>query len=142
MQVSVIRKRYLSERGQQTPTHPQIMCPPGCRQENDFDMCKVCAVFPFNMCAVRVICNSSMYLHYELHYRYQSNVAKNCLDTILSIQPKDSSSGGGETRESYVYRLADDMLEKLPANYVNHEVRKSISSVILQSKSKARFMME
>lgn len=44
------------------------------------------------------------------------------LDTILSIQPKDSSSGGGETREAVVARLADDMLEKLPNDYAPFEV--------------------
>ena len=49
-------------------------------------------------------------------------MAKNCLDTILSIQPKDSSGGAGETRESVVNRLADDMLEKLPEDYIPHEV--------------------
>ena len=54
--------------------------------------------------------------------RYQSNVAKNCLNTILSIQPKDSSGGAGETRESVVNRLADDMLGKLPEDYIPHEV--------------------
>ena len=59
---------------------------------------------------------------YYLH-RYQSNTVKESLDTILSIQPKDSSSGGGETRESVVYKQAADMLEKLPANYIPHEVR-------------------
>ena len=55
--------------------------------------------------------------------RYQSNTAKKCLDTILEIQPKDSSSGGGETRESIVRRLAGEMLEKLPNDYIPHEVK-------------------
>ena len=44
------------------------------------------------------------------------------LDTIVSIQPKDSSGTGGETREAVIYRLADDMLMKLPADYLAHEV--------------------
>ena len=50
--------------------------------------------------------------------------AKNILDTILSIQPKDSSGGVGETREATVYRLADDMLSKLPKDYIPFEVRR------------------
>jgi len=46
-------------------------------------------------------------------YSYQSKTAKRILDTILDIQPKDSSSGtGGETREETVYHLCDDMLSK------------------------------
>lgn len=49
-------------------------------------------------------------------------MAKEVLDTIMSIQPKDSSGGTGETRESIVYRIADDMLNKLPPDYVPHEV--------------------
>jgi len=52
---------------------------------------------------------------------YQSNVARDVLDTILNIQPKDSSSGG-ETRETIVYRIAEDFLSKLPKNYVDYEV--------------------
>jgi hypothetical protein len=44
------------------------------------------------------------------------------LANIVDIQPKDAGGGGGETRETVVYRLADDMLEKLPPDYVPHEV--------------------
>lgn len=32
------------------------------------------------------------------------------LDTILSVQPKEGGGGGGETRESIVYQLAEDKL--------------------------------
>lgn len=44
------------------------------------------------------------------------------LESILSIQPKDSGGSGTETRESVVYKLAADMLNKLPHDYVPHEV--------------------
>ena len=44
------------------------------------------------------------------------------LSTILSIQPKDTGGSGGDTREDTVYKLADDMLSKLPENFVDHEV--------------------
>ena len=58
-------------------------------------------------------------------FSYQSNTAKDVLDTILNIQPKDSAAGGGETRESIVRRQADDMLSKLPSDYIPHEVQYS-----------------
>lgn len=56
-------------------------------------------------------------------HRYLSTTANASLDTILSIQPKDSSSGGEETREAIVYRQAQEMLAKLPADYIAHEVK-------------------
>ena len=62
-------------------------------------------------------------------FSYQSNTAKLCLDTILDIQPKDSSGGGGETRETIVRRQAGEMLEKLPADYLPHEVRAKLQKM-------------
>lgn len=49
------------------------------------------------------------------------------LDTILSVQPKEGAGGGGETRESIVYQLADDMLRKLPASYNAFEVKEALN---------------
>ena len=59
---------------------------------------------------------------FGVFHSYQINTAKGILDTILNVQPKEGGGGGGETRESIVYRLADDMLEKLPKQYNNFEV--------------------
>ncbi|XP_012940947.1 dynein heavy chain 5, axonemal [Aplysia californica] len=60
---------------------------------------------------------------------YQSVTAKTILDTILNIQPKDSSSGGGETRESMVYKFCDDVLNKLPQDYDPFEKRACLTKL-------------
>lgn len=65
-------------------------------------------------------------LHGNADITYQINSAKDILDTILSVQPKEGGSQGGETRESIVYRLAEDMLEKLPKQYISFEVRDAL----------------
>ena len=49
------------------------------------------------------------------------------MDTILSVQPKESSGGKpGETREAIVYKIAEDMLRKLPRDYVPHEIKEAL----------------
>ena len=61
-------------------------------------------------------------LHPNADITYQTNLAIETLSTIINIQPKDSGGGTGETREASVQRLANEMLEKLPPDYVPHEV--------------------
>lgn len=55
--------------------------------------------------------------------RYQTNTSAEVLNTITNIQPKESGGGSGVTRESIVYNMAEDMLNKLPPDYVPHQVR-------------------
>ncbi|XP_023932850.1 dynein heavy chain 8, axonemal [Lingula anatina] len=72
-------------------------------------------------------------LHPNADITYQGNTAKEVLDTIVNIQPKEGGGGGGETRESVVFKLADDMLSKLPQDYLPHEVRDRLKKMgILQ----------
>ncbi|XP_040552361.1 dynein axonemal heavy chain 5 isoform X2 [Gallus gallus] len=68
-------------------------------------------------------------LHPNADITYQTNLANETLNTIVSIQPKDSSTGGGETREAVVQRLADEMLEKLPPDYNPHEVKAQLQKM-------------
>ncbi|XP_066590394.1 dynein axonemal heavy chain 5 [Prorops nasuta] len=65
-------------------------------------------------------------LHPNADITFQINTAKGILDTILSVQPKEGGSQGGETRETVVYKLADDMLTKLPKQYNPFEVKEAL----------------
>ncbi|KAJ9594442.1 hypothetical protein L9F63_014127 [Diploptera punctata] len=65
-------------------------------------------------------------LHANADITFQSNTTKNILDTIVSIQPKESAVGGGETRETIVARITNDMLKKLPKDYDPFEVKERL----------------
>lgn len=62
-------------------------------------------------------------LHPNADITYQSNMTEEILSTMVSVQPKESSSGSGETREATVTRQVNDMLAKLPPDYDPFEVK-------------------
>ena len=62
-------------------------------------------------------------LHPNADITYQTNTANSMLEKIINIQPKDSGGGGGETREEVVYRLSGEMLEKVPDDFLSHEIK-------------------
>lgn len=47
----------------------------------------------------------------------------------MNIQPKDASSGGGGTREDVAQQMAEDMLDKLPPDYVLFEVTERLNQM-------------
>jgi dynein heavy chain len=61
-------------------------------------------------------------LHNNADISCQAAIAKSTLGTILDIQPKDAGGGGGESREDTVTRMCNEFLEKLPADFIKHEV--------------------
>uniref|UniRef100_A0A183SJY9 Dynein axonemal heavy chain 3 n=2 Tax=Schistocephalus solidus TaxID=70667 RepID=A0A183SJY9_SCHSO len=68
-------------------------------------------------------------LHPNADITYQTNSSSAMLTTIINIQPKDSSGGGTETRESVVYRLASEMESKLPPDYNPFEVKDRLQKI-------------
>ncbi|BES88499.1 dynein heavy chain [Nesidiocoris tenuis] len=62
-------------------------------------------------------------LHPNANITYRTNFATDVLDTILSVQPKESGDSGGESRESVVTREVTEMLSKLPDEYNPHEIK-------------------
>lgn len=69
-------------------------------------------------------------LHPNADITFQTNMAKDILDTILSIQPKESSTSGGETREAAVSRMVNEMLSKVPEPYAEYEVKERLTKSI------------
>eukprot|EP00163_Fabomonas_tropica_P031142 TRINITY_DN730_c0_g2_i1.p1 TRINITY_DN730_c0_g2~~TRINITY_DN730_c0_g2_i1.p1 ORF type:complete len:4569 (+),score=1602.08 TRINITY_DN730_c0_g2_i1:399-14105(+) len=68
-------------------------------------------------------------LHPNADLTSRSNQTADILDTILSIQPKDSNVGGGETREEKVLAICADILSKLPEDYVKTRTRAKLKKL-------------
>ncbi|KAI9330652.1 dynein heavy chain domain-containing protein [Obelidium mucronatum] len=66
-------------------------------------------------------------LHPNADISCQTKVSQGMLDTIMSIQPKDSNTGSGETREDTVKRMANDYLSKLPEDFDKNKVKAAIA---------------
>jgi dynein heavy chain, axonemal len=69
-------------------------------------------------------------LHQNADITYQTNKTKEILDTIISVQPKESSGSGGETREAFVTRQVNEMLSRLPQPYDEFEVKERLTKNI------------
>lgn len=69
-------------------------------------------------------------LHPNADITYQTNRTKEILDTIISVQPKESAGSGGETREAFVTRQVNEMLSKLPQPYDEFEVKERLTKTI------------
>ncbi|XP_075060558.1 dynein axonemal heavy chain 8 [Mixophyes fleayi] len=68
-------------------------------------------------------------LHPNADIIYQSNMAAEVLDTINSIQPKESRWEVWETRETVVYEILQDMLDKLPPDYIPDKVKAQLQKI-------------
>ncbi len=51
------------------------------------------------------------------------------LDTIQETQPKDSGGGGGKSREEQVKEKAQELLSKMPEDYVEEIYREQIKKL-------------
>ncbi|KAH8374139.1 hypothetical protein KR200_007763, partial [Drosophila serrata] len=64
--------------------------------------------------------------HSNAEITYQTNTMRNILEEIMSIQPKESSAGTGESREDRVARQVKEMLSKTPLAFDLFDVKQHL----------------
>lgn len=62
-------------------------------------------------------------LHGTADFTFRLKESLEMINTIMDTRPKDSSVGGGKTREETVYEKAKEYLTKLPPDFIDIEVR-------------------
>ena len=62
-------------------------------------------------------------LHTNSDISFSKAFIQEVLDTIIEIQPKDAGGGGGESRESVVTRMCDEMQKKMPEDFNAFKVK-------------------
>jgi len=70
---------------------------------------------------------------------YGSATAQRILNTILDTQPKESSSSSGQTREEIVAGICRELLEKMPVDYIEEDVRDKIKK---RPRSELEFVLQ
>jgi len=68
-------------------------------------------------------------LHANADLTFRTKEASEMLFTIMDTQPKETSSGSGKSREEIVQEKAEELLGRLPADFVEAEYREIISKL-------------
>jgi dynein heavy chain len=68
-------------------------------------------------------------LHPNADLTYLLRISNGILHTLGETQPKGGGGGGGESREDIVYHKADELLERLPADYVEEDYKAKIQKL-------------
>jgi dynein heavy chain len=68
-------------------------------------------------------------LHPNADLTYLLRISNGILHTLGETQPKAGGGGGGMSREEVVYHKADELLEKLPADYVEEDYKAKIQKL-------------
>jgi len=68
-------------------------------------------------------------LHANADLTFRLKESLEMINTIMETRPKDSSVGGGKTREEIVQDKARDLLSKLPVEYIDSDVREAVKKL-------------
>lgn len=68
-------------------------------------------------------------LHSTADFTFRLKESLEMINTIMETRPKDSSVGGGKTREEIVYDKAKEYLSKLPPDFIDSEVREQVNKL-------------